>query len=680
MPIWTGQGTTENWSDANNWDTLTVPNSTSDAIFNGVTGTNPNKNCTITSGANCRSLNCAGYAGTITFTNTLTVNMQSGAGQGDITFSAAVGFSMVGPNGIFYAGISGITRTLTTNGYNYNLPLTTSGGNSPTLTLVGNLQITNYTAGGANFNFNGDNLLISGNVTTAGIGGTSQKIFNGNGTMNNNCAINNLTINATGFTRTFSGTVTINNSLTWTAGTIVTTGSTIQLLVSTLNFPTTQPLNNVSIVGGTIYTMTILSDVYVAGNLSWGNGMVINGGKFLVQGNVTSGGGSGGSMVVEMTGTGTITNFINWLLIANSPSGTITFAANALMVGGFTYTSGTLNLANNLRITGPLVINNPVTVTGTGRLYFLNNLSANTTINVTSNGHSWPNDAEIQASGGGGNLIVTLNLVNDFRVLGNFFVSQFSTSTAAQTINNNTLFVGGNFTVTVPSGLNGTANIVLEGSSNSNLSATSIQNNLNINKTGVGTTVSILTSFTWGAANRTLQKTAGIINPGTSTITIPNNTSVTVSGMDFWNLTIPGASTTTQNTLNTIQNNLTLAATGNTAFTGSAGWTCANLICSNTNRTITLGNSGSGASYRTTTNASLTATAAAPILMTSNNATTRSLWTLDYGAQQQLIYVSGTRIDSSQGQTIWSFGAALTNTVNWATGSRPGTTAYTFVV
>jgi hypothetical protein len=72
-------------------------------------------------------------------------------------------------------------------------------------------------------------------------------------------------------------------------------------------------------------------------------------------------------------------------------------------------------------------------------------------------------------------------------------------------------------------------------------------------------------------------------------------------------------------------------------------------------------------------------TAALPITMTSNNVTTRSIWTLDNGAFQSMVYVNGTRIDSSQEQTIWSFGATLTNTVNWATGSRPGTIAYTFV-
>ena len=68
----------------------------------------------------------------------------------------------------------------------------------------------------------------------------------------------------------------------------------------------------------------------------------------------------------------------------------------------------------------------------------------------------------------------------------------------------------------------------------------------------------------------------------------------------------------------------------------------------------------------------------------SSGATTRAIWTLDQGATQSLIYVNGTRIDSSQngGQTIWSFGvtpANIATTINWNVGTRPGTVAYVFV-
>jgi hypothetical protein len=67
--------------------------------------------------------------------------------------------------------------------------------------------------------------------------------------------------------------------------------------------------------------------------------------------------------------------------------------------------------------------------------------------------------------------------------------------------------------------------------------------------------------------------------------------------------------------------------------------------------------------------------------MTSSGAS-NAIWTLDQGASQSMIYVNGTRIDSSQGQTIWSFGVSPANiatTINWNIGSPPGTFAYTFI-
>jgi hypothetical protein len=71
--------------------------------------------------------------------------------------------------------------------------------------------------------------------------------------------------------------------------------------------------------------------------------------------------------------------------------------------------------------------------------------------------------------------------------------------------------------------------------------------------------------------------------------------------------------------------------------------------------------------------------------MVSNNASIRAIWTLDYGATQNIIYVNGTRIDSSLGQTIWTFGGLISTTpvgaetLNWRTGTRPGTIAYVFL-
>jgi hypothetical protein len=139
------------------------------------------------------------------------------------------------------------------------------------------------------------------------------------------------------------------------------------------------------------------------------------------------------------------------------------------------------------------------------------------------------------------------------------------------------------------------------------------------------------------------------------------------------------ANTVTLSSSLLLSGSLTFGALGNLTFTGSAGWTCANLLCSTANRTLTLANSSSGASYRTTATASLIGAAANQIAMTSNNSTIQAIWTLDNGAQQSLVYVNGTRIDSSQGATVWSFGGILTSASNWGSGSAPATTTYTYV-
>jgi hypothetical protein len=65
--------------------------------------------------------------------------------------------------------------------------------------------------------------------------------------------------------------------------------------------------------------------------------------------------------------------------------------------------------------------------------------------------------------------------------------------------------------------------------------------------------------------------------------------------------------------------------------------------------------------------------------MTSDDPSIKAIWTLQYGASQSLIYVNGTRIDSSAGQTIWTFGGTLTDTINWNPGTRPGQKSFGWV-
>lgn len=176
--------------------------------------------------------------------------------------------------------------------------------------------------------------------------------------------------------------------------------------------------------------------------------------------------------------------------------------------------------------------------------------------------------------------------------------------------------------------------------------------------------------------------TGGTIIASGSTISLAANATPTFdTNTVLWGglTSALGPNTVTLSSSLLLSGSLTFGALGNLTFTGSAGWTCANLLCSTPGRTLTLANSSTGATYRTTTNANLLGSNVSRIAITSDNATTQSIWTLDNGAAQSLTYVNGTRIDSSQGATIWSFGGTLTNTSNWGSGSAPATTAYTYV-
>lgn len=599
MPTWTGLGADNNWSTAGNWDTG-VPTNTTTAIFSGnIDPLHPaNKNCTITSGANCTDFNLTGYKGTITFTNTLNLWVTSTAGN--LTLSAEVGFSMVGPNGINYIfNASPVTRSITSNGYNFDLPISSQGLGGNTINIVGTFRVSSVNNTTTGFTFNGGDLQIIGNLGGV-LSGNSNKVLVGTGTVVTGANIDRLIINAPGFTRTFAGSITVSTSFTWTAGSVVATGNTITLLNMITISLGGQTFNNFTFSNSAILTCTVTGDFTLTGNIQlMGGGSTLNGtGKAFVQGNVT-GLGSGGSFTVEMTGTGTLNgNVVNNVII--NTSGIVTLGATNEVGASrnLTLQSGTLNLANNLTKRGGTITILPgFLFTGTGNLVFRDITFSNTTHTIVSNGVSWPTSITLNPSSSVTN---TLVLGDNLTVEGDCSFLVGSSGNQAQTINGNTLFVRGNFTVTTTGGIVGTTSVVFEGSSNMNWTMSGpMANNLDINKSG-GATVSISGTFSWGTAGRTLQRTAGNINPGTSTISIPNSLSVTINGMTFWNLTLGTSVTVAQNALNTIQNALT--CNGNTTFTGTHGWTTNNFTCTTAASTITLQNINANplAEYRIT--------------------------------------------------------------------------------
>jgi hypothetical protein len=405
--------------------------------------------------------------------------------------------------------------------------------------------------------------------------------------------------------------------------------------------------------GSAAVTITLAADFNITGNVSINTGPTYLTNNFSIGGNFTTGGGGSFSA--------TTTNFIM------TGSGTLTMAGGACNLE--INTSGTITVSGNISAGRRFVITSVGTLAGLFAVNFTF-VPYNAINNVIDFGPGNRNVQDFNTNTNTNPLTILNSFTcRDISLIGGTHNGPTSPSTATITITRN--YNSGNVTST-----NGTLSLVMNAASGAGtilngsiITRLPLTINAGANIVALGAAITI-------NAGAVLTRTSGNITVGISTLSFQNGASVTINGMQFWNVST-NVNTITQNALNTINNTLTL--TGNNTFTGSAGWTCANLLCSTTNATQTLANISTGASYRTTTSASLTSTAALPITMTSNNATTRSLWTLDYGAQQTLVYVNGTRIDSSQGQTVWTFGGVRTDTVNWATGSRPGTSAYTFV-
>jgi len=114
-------------------------------------------------------------------------------------------------------------------------------------------------------------------------------------------------------------------------------------------------------------------------------------------------------------------------------------------------------------------------------------------------------------------------------------------------------------------------------------------------------------------------------------------------------------------------------------ITGSAGWICSNLTSSSPlGRTIKL---AGGVEYKTTNDAYLSGSApgATSLIISSSTSLLRASWSLDPIATQYVKNVNGYKIDSSNGQTIWTTGT-ISDTVNWNVGSQPLLSSYTFFI
>jgi hypothetical protein len=395
-------------------------------------------------------------------------------------------------------------------------------------------------------------------------------------------------------------------------------------------------------------------------------GAIFNGFNLNIDGdiNITSVSGFSGTTIFNIIGTanqawagGIIANPVK----INKSTGTFTMSNTC------TYGNGTGSNPLFEHIDGP--------VTTTGSTFRING-------NCQIKSNVLDPDAIVFNNLGFSNQTYTVTLID------NMTINSFTPDGGGQgagAINGNTLFIRGDLTIGslgVNQFFGGTTVFNISGTGNQTWNSTStstLRNTIVINKSSG--TLNLVGTIRWGLSGNTLTYSQGLINSGTSTLISTSGTifNLTTTGFSLYNWTPPVGTQTINTQPLIVNNNLTIS--GSTAFTGTAGWTCVNLLCSASGSTITL---QEAITYTTTTSVTMLGTNALKILMRSSDLVAPynlAIWKLtNTPATQSMTYVSATAIDSSAGMTIWSFGGVIDpSTLNWGAGSPQLTKSFTFV-
>lgn len=323
-----------------------VPTASDDVFLDNGAGTG---NVTISGARVCKSLDCTGYVGTLTFGHTVSVS-------GNITLDP--GMTLAGSSAL----IAFATGTLTSNGKTVNTPLnlTAQGG---TLTLADDWTVTGTLSVGNNSStptINSNTVNVGGNFTASGrTAGTTLFKIDGTGTWSGSGQIaNNVTINTAG-TLTLSGTIEHHTAtLTYTAGTISAGTSILNIgrFTGTLacgGMTGSNAFANINSIGNAVTTLT--GNLECSGNFSVASlsGTALTGAYTLtINGNLDCSTATSNSLTstttkIVMGGTGfikgpTTTGQIKIDLEINT-SGTITiFGTVNFSTQIFKYTAGTI--------------------------------------------------------------------------------------------------------------------------------------------------------------------------------------------------------------------------------------------------------------------------------------------------------------------------------------------------
>lgn len=654
-----------------------VPTSADDVFFTAASGA---VTVSVSAAASCLTLIFTGYTGTFTINSGFTLTVTGTA----ITLGAGMTFT------------PGTTGILSTQGNQTAITINFNGIIIPNLT-VGKLQVATIqtvtingtsptvrsficsnTAGNSATDLAGTPLIITNSYAMNAAGGLRgvAPIFTGSVTMTQTSGAISM-----GFTVTTGSTLTLGSNILSIYG-VITFAAGSFLIPSTYTFS----ISNVSTLDSNAIAWYNLTISIAVGAVQITSDLNIDGNLFINIYNIGTGITATSTRSVNVKGSVTGPAYylrnINFANIILNLIGTGTFALptiegatsiniNTTNPSGYVIGSSTFVGANSMQL-----INTTLNLIGTsvasafsGTTIAVSNSTLDT--NRTLVGGSNPIYGAIIA-----NSVSTFS--TDTTCLGNLtLISGFSSST----INGAKILFGGNLINSVSVSANGTATLEFTGSSSATWGNGSYALNVIVNKSS-GAVVTTGTAITWGAAGKTLTMNTAVNFATNSTTFTLAGTPLTINnsfGNSFFNLITPASTVNINGATTPITNNLTLSGLGAT-FAGAFGWTCKNLICSTAGSfNITLQEL---VTYRTTAAVSITGgTALARPTMVASG-TGLAIWTLDFGATQSLIYVYGTRIDSSGGQTIWSFGVLITDvntSINWNPGVPLRTVAYTFV-
>lgn len=453
---------------------------------------------------------------------------------------------------------------------------------------------------------------------------------------------------------TVSGNITLSSGMTISGTGNLLTNATCTFTSNTKTFPNTLiPSANITFADA----FTITNDLDLRGNIT-----VTLSASGTARDLLNNFGG--GAFTITLNGVGFILSLTRNLTVgARAISGT----AKVKMIcssGTGTWSSSGQYINTDLEIdaTASITISGTVYWGGTGTLKYTNVggtftttgstlvINGNNTLDLANS--SW---ATLSVTGG----TTTISNTN-----GTATFSAINNTNAITAINLNT----GTLNISGGATFNGSRSVDGSGTLNFNGTGTITGSsgwttNVTVNTSGTIT----FGTLTWGTTSRTWTHTAGTTAPGTGTFTVNTNStfSVASSGFIVYNMDFTGTITINTGTI-TMNNNLTLS--GSTTFAGTGGWTAANFTDTTAGRSLTLKD---GSTYTVTSVLSLTGTNASRWTITSSSATLRAIFTLSQGASQSMVYVNGTRVDSSGGQTVWSLGGTLTDTINWNNGARP---------